>query len=222
MAEPGLISLSVRPGQPDSIDLPWRLPLAEWAGACARVVEIERGLSRHEVVFVEYDAKLYALKELPPAMAEREYALLRGMEDRRLPAVLAAGHARARVTSEGSEMENGVLITSFLEGSLPYRTLFMHEGLERYRERLLDAMAGLLVRLHLGGFYWGDCSLSNTLFRRDAGELRAYLVDAETSEHHEALTDGMRRQDVMILMENLAGELTDLAASMELPQGLGI
>ncbi|HKA90491.1 MAG TPA: DUF4032 domain-containing protein [Haliangiales bacterium] len=212
----------MRPGQPDFIDLPWRLPLAEWAGACARVVEIERGLSRHEVVFVEYDAKLYALKELPPAMAEREYALLRGMEDRRLPAVLAAGHARARVTSEGSEMENGVLITSFLEGSLPYRTLFMHEGLERYRERLLDAMAGLLVRLHLGGFYWGDCSLSNTLFRRDAGELAAYAVDAETSEQHEKLSPGQRTLDLDILEENVTGELADLALVVSLPPALSV
>ena len=27
----------------------------------------------------------------------------------------------------------------------------------------------LLIRLHVAGFFWGDCSLSNTLFRRDAG-----------------------------------------------------
>ena len=98
--------------------------------------------------------------------------------------MVAAGHARVR-TAEG---EASVLITRFLDGSLPYRTLFEAAGLERYRERLLDAMAGLLVRLHLAGFYWGDCSLSNTLFRRDAGELQAYLVDAETSERHERLS----------------------------------
>ncbi len=47
--------------------------------------------------------------------------------------------------------------------------------------RLVDALAVLLVRLHNVGFYWGDVSLSNTLFRRDAGEFAAYLVDAETA-----------------------------------------
>ena len=218
----GLHSLSVRPGQPDLIDLPWHLPLAAWKGVTNRLVELQRGLSRHEVVFVEYGAAVYALKELPPSRAEREYALLRGMEERSLPAVTAEGHARAVVTSDGDRVENSVLITRYLDGSLPYRTLFMNQGLERYRERLLDAMAGLLVRLHLGGFYWGDCSLSNTLFRRDAGELQAYMVDAETSEQHEQLSDGQRALDLQILEENCAGELADLQVVTPLPPALTV
>jgi hypothetical protein len=222
MADPGLLSISVRPGQPDFIDLPWHLPLAQWAGATPRLVEMQRGLSRHEVVFAEYGSAVYALKELPPGKAEKEYGLLRGMEDRRLPAVEAAGHARALVTSEGDRVENSVLITRYLDGSLPYRTLFMNQGLERYRERLLDAMAGLLVRLHLGGFYWGDCSLSNTLFRRDAGELQAYMVDAETSEIHEKLSDGQRSLDLHILEENLQGDLADLTLVTTLPAALSV
>jgi tRNA A-37 threonylcarbamoyl transferase component Bud32 len=222
VGENGLVSLSLRAGEPDFIDLPWRLPLAEWRAASERVVEIERGLSRHEVVFIEYGSKVYALKELPPELAEREYTLLRGMEERGLPAVVAAGHARARVATEGSDVEIGVLITTFLDGSLPYRTLFMNEGLERYRERLLDAMAGLLVRLHLGGFFWGDCSLSNTLFRRDVGELQAYAVDAETSELHEKLSNGQRALDLDILEENVTGELADLALVVKLPPALSV
>jgi len=217
----GLIAIHVREGHPDFIDLPWHLPLAEWANASERVVEMERGLSRHQVVFVEYGSGLYALKELPPALAEREYGLLRGMEDRRLPAVAAAGHARAAVKG-GEGGENGILITRFLDASLPYRTLFMNKGLERYRERLLDAMAGLLVRLHLAGFYWGDCSLSNTLFRRDAGELKAYAVDFETSEQHEKLSDGQRSMDLDILEQNMTGELADLQAEVQLPPALPV
>jgi len=212
----GLVAIHVREGHPDFIDLPWHLPLAAWEGATERQVEMERGLSRHQVVFVEYGPAIYALKELPPAGAEREYTLLRGMEDRRLPAVVAAGHARARVEGP-DDAENGVLITRYLDGSLPYRTLFMNQGLERYRDRLLDAMAGLLVRLHLAGFYWGDCSLSNTLFRRDAGELQAYMVDAETSEQHEKLSDGQRAMDLGILEENVAGDLADLQMVVQLP-----
>ena len=220
----GLIAIHVREGHPDFIDLPWHLPLAEWANASERVVEMERGLSRHQVVFVEYGSGLYALKELPQALAEREYGLLRGMEDRRLPAVTAAGHARAAVKEGegGEDSENGILITRFLDASLPYRTLFKNIGLERYRERLMDAMAGLLVRLHLAGFYWGDCSLSNTLFRRDAGELQAYAVDFETSEQHEKLSDGQRSMDLDILEQNITGELADLQAEVQLPPALPV
>jgi len=213
----GLRSLQVRPGHPDFLDLPWHRPLGEWAAQCGRVVQLPRGLSRHEVLFVSYGPAVYAFKELPAPVAEHEYDLLSLLEERRMPAVTPIG--RAHVRRDDGE-EGGVLVTRYLDGALPYRTLFQNPGLHRYRERLLDAMAGLLVRLHLAGFYWGDCSLSNTLFRRDAGELRAYLVDAETSEHHEALGDGARRQDLMILEENVAGDLADLEAYMELPGSL--
>ena len=82
------------------------------------------------------------------------------------------------------------------------------------RDRLLDASAELLARLHLAGFFWGDCSLSNTLFRRDAGALSAYLVDAETGELHSRLSDGQRLHDLEIAQENLAGELLDVAAEL--------
>jgi hypothetical protein len=78
---------------------------------------------------------------------------------------------------------------------------------------LLDALVGLFVRLHLAGFYWGDCSLSNTLFRRDAGALAAYLVDAETGELHPRLSDGQREHDIDIAIENIAGEMFDLQAA---------
>jgi NTP pyrophosphatase (non-canonical NTP hydrolase) len=215
--QPGLFEIHVRPGHPDFLDLPWHLPLARWSESCSRLVEVERGLSRHDVVFASYDGAIYALKELPLRAGEREYDVLVALAEHKLPAVVAAGHAKTRHEGEDGARVS-VLITRYLESSLPYRTLFMNAGLERYRERLLDAIASLLVRLHLAGFYWGDCSLSNTLFRRDAGELQAYLVDAETSEFHETLADGQRKQDVVIMMENVAGELADLAAQIELPQ----
>ena len=214
----GLQSIHVRPGHPDFVDLPWQEPLEKWPELTDRRVEVQRGLSRHEVVFLGYGQAIYAFKELPPSGALREFDLLRELEEHRLPAVLAVGHARVN-TAEG---ESSVLITRFLEGSLPFRILFMQAGLARYRERLLDAMASLLVRLHLAGVYWGDVSLSNTLFRRDAGELQAFLVDAETSEMHEVLSTGLRRQDLAIMDENVSGELADVAAAIELPPGFGV
>jgi tRNA A-37 threonylcarbamoyl transferase component Bud32 len=215
----GLLALNLRQSQPDFLDLPFGTPLAKWPGLTERLVEVQRGLSRHEVLFVNYGTGIYALKELPISTTEREYEMLLALEERGMPSVIPIGYARVR-TADGEEQ--GVLITRYLEASLPYRTLFQQPGLARYRERLLDAMAGLLVRLHLAGFYWGDCSLSNTLFRRDAGELTAYLVDAETTERHDDLGDGARRQDLMILEENITGDLADLAAIAELPGVLDV
>jgi len=205
----GLIALHARPGHPDFLDLPWHVPLARWHEHTPRIVAVERGICRHDVVFADCGGAIYAFKELPAHVGEREYRALRQLQQHHLPAVVAAGHARARVADDG-DREASVLVTRFLECSLPFRTLFMNPGLERYRERLQDSLAGLLVRLHLAGFYWGDCSLSNTLFRRDAGELQAFLVDAETTVFHGALTAEQRRHDVFIMTENVAAEVADL------------
>ena len=78
---------------------------------------------------------------------------------------------------------------------------------------MLDALVHLLVRIHLQGCYWGDCSLSNTLFRRDAGRLAAYLVDSETGERYPELSPGQRMMDVELAIEKCAGELLDLQAA---------
>jgi hypothetical protein len=205
---PSLMALD--PGVPDFSDLPWDQPLSEWAGCCSRLVEVQHGLSRHPVVFVEYDERLYALKELPAGIAEVEFNLLGQIEQLRVPSVSPLGTV---VTHPRGE-EAGVLITRFLERSIPYRSLFMRSTLVRYRSHLLDAMAGLLVQLHVAGVYWGDCSLSNTLFRRDAGALQAYLVDAETAEiYPHRLNPTLRYHDLEIMEENLDGDLHDLAVS---------
>jgi hypothetical protein len=50
------------------------------------------------------------------------------------------------------------------------------------------------------------------LFRRDAGAFAAYLVDAETSELHDRLTNGQREHDLTIARTNLYGEFSDLEA----------
>src|SRR3954452_18399452 len=83
--------LVARTGHPDFLDLPWSRPLAEWESP--RFVDVARGIHRHVVRFVDYDGALYALKELPPRLAAREYRLLRALGDLGLPSV----QARARV-----------------------------------------------------------------------------------------------------------------------------
>ncbi|MFX1252554.1 MAG: DUF4032 domain-containing protein [Promethearchaeota archaeon] len=207
----------IRQGHPDFLDLPWDYPLVNWPELCNRLIEVERGTSRHEVVFVSYEAKIYAIKELPPIIGEEEYRILRKLEKLDLPAVKPVGYIQ-----QVKPKERSIIITEYLDSSLPYRSLFMKSGLERYQDRLLGALAILLVRLHLNGFFWGDCSLSNILFRRDAGELQAYLVDAETSKSYSSLSDGQRNHDILIMEENVAGDLYDLSAIVTLPKSLDI
>jgi hypothetical protein len=208
----------VRPGNPDFLDLPWRQPLAEWESE--RFVEVTRGIHRHVVRFVRYGESLYALKALPPRIARHEYRLLRELADAVVPVVEAVGVVTRSPAAGGLEPE-AVLITRHLDFSLPYRSLFSGPVVADLRNSLLDALAELLVRIHLTGFFWGDCSLSNTLFRRDAGTLSAYLVDAETGELYPQLSTGQRVHDLQIAEENVAGELLDLeAAAVGLPSGL--
>jgi len=208
---PARLQLIARTGHPDFLDLPWHEPLAGWQSE--RLVEVVRGIHRHVVRFVEYESdlgpRLYALKELPGHLARHEYTMLRRLAADEMPVVEAVG-----VVSERGEGLDPVLITRHLDYSLPFRTLFARGSVPDLRRRLLDAGAELLVRLHLGGFFWGDCSLSNTLFRRDAGALAAYLVDAETGELHSSLTDGQRRHDLEIAELNVAGELADVEAEL--------
>src|SRR5207302_5565567 len=113
-----------------------------------------------------------------------------------------------------------VLITRHLEFSLPYRALFSGQAIPDLRTHLLNALVELVARLHLRGFFWGDCSLSNALFRRDAGALSAYLVDAETGELHGSLSDGQRDYDLDIAQMNIVGELLDVDAELGLPADL--
>jgi Domain of unknown function (DUF4032)/Lipopolysaccharide kinase (Kdo/WaaP) family len=166
------------------------------------------------VRMIETDDASYVVKELPDDLAKREYRLLKLLDDEGLPTAEVVGVVTRRISGEGGGRADGLLITRHIDYSLPYRVLLSGRGLQipYLGERLLDALAGLLVRLHLAGFYWGDCSLSNTLFRRDADALSAYIIDVETAERHQSLSDGQRELDLQIATENVAGDLTDLQA----------
>jgi hypothetical protein len=195
----------------DLVDLPWEQPLASWSSERLSFRHVPVGPSRHLVRFLVSSGTLYALKELPPDVARQEYEVLLHLERLGLPTVEAAGVA------EAPARDSAILVTKFLPHSLQYRRLMMRlpPGPGSYRGRLLDAMAFLLVDLHRSGVYWGDCSLANTLFRRDGDRIQAYLVDAETSEVLPSLSDGQRAYDLEILVENVAFGLADLAAMQE-------
>jgi Domain of unknown function (DUF4032)/Lipopolysaccharide kinase (Kdo/WaaP) family len=193
------------------LTLPWTEPLAGWADP--RLVEIrQRGISRHVVRFVADSGELYALKSISERLARREYRLLRSLAELNVPAVEVVGIVVDRGTDE-----DAILVTRYLDYSATYRALFSSPRGGQPADRLLNALVELLARLHLSGFFWGDCSLSNALFRSDAGTFEAYLVDAETSEQHAQLTDGQRHWDLELAAERVFGELSDLQAGDLLP-----
>ncbi|MGH9246849.1 MAG: DUF4032 domain-containing protein [Acidimicrobiales bacterium] len=206
------MGLTITAAAPDPalLDLPWSRLLEEWPAD--RLVTLPRGISRHVVRFVRLNHEVYAVKEIPQPLAEREFRLLRALERDDEPAVLPVAIVSGRQALDGEPLE-AALITRHLQFSLPYRFLFSGTLRPDTSTRLLDALAILLVRLHLIGFFWGDCSLSNVLFRRDAGAFAAYLVDAETAElHPSGLSDGQREYDLDVARTNIVGEFLDLSA----------
>lgn len=212
-------SLQITATAPDPaiLDLPWHIPLEDWPAE--NLAALPRGISRHVVRFVKLSGRVIAVKEIGESVAYREYELLRALSRIRVPSVEPVGVITGRQDANGERLE-AVLVTEHLQFSLPYRALFSQSLQPDTTGRLIDALTVLLVRLHLAGFYWGDVSLSNTLFRRDAGAFAAYLVDAETGDLHQRLSDGQRSYDLEIARVNIIGELMDLEAGELLESGV--
>lgn len=202
--------------------LPWNQSLELWPED-PHLTE-KRGISRHIVRLVrstdDPDSEVYAVKETVSEFANREYKILRELKQLDAPSVQSVAVVEGRTNNDGEELPCA-LVTRFLPFSLPYRVLLSGKDVTAEDVTLMaNALALLLVRLHLLGFWWGDCSLSNTLFRRDAEGFAAYLVDAETGEFQRSLSDGQREHDLEIAHFNVAAELEDLALSGVLYAGM--
>ncbi len=202
--------ITSRRPDPALFRLPWSEPLEEWG--TEHVLDLPRGLSRHVVRIVRTGASVWAVKETQEDRADQEYRLLRDLQRLGMPTVEPQAVIAGR-TTDGGETLSAALVTRHLPFSLPYRTLFKHGLTARDLPSLVDALVVLLVRLHLADFFWGDVSLSNVLFRRDAGAFEAYLVDAETGELQSSLADQMREHDLTVGCENVFAELLDLEAA---------
>ncbi len=213
------MALRIVASRPDPaiVGLPWSTPLEEWGDDV--VVPLPRGLSRHVVRIVRLGDRVYAVKETVEAIAFREYRMLRDLQRMGLPAVTPQGVVTGRIGAEGEELP-AALLTEHLRFSLPYRSLFSHGLSAASLPSLVDALVVLLVRLHLAEVYWGDVSLSNVLFRRSAGGFAAYLVDAETGELKDTLSDPLREYDVTVGCENVFAELLDLQAAGQLDESV--
>ena len=208
---PQQLNITAATAEPALLDLPWHLPLEDWPSE--NIAALPKGLSRHTVRFAHLNDHVIAIKETLFDLAKREYELLRKLEKLDVPCVEPFAIINNRTDAEGNELP-AVLITRHLKFSLPYRAMWSQGLRDQTAKRLVDALALLMVRLHLIGFFWGDVSLSNTLFRRDAGKFAAYLVDAETGQLYDSrLSNGQRENDLEIARVNIAGELMDLLAS---------
>ena len=205
-------NLRIRAGHPDFLDLTWEKSLAEWDHP--RRLHLPKGISRHEVRFFGYDTGIYAVKEISARTARHEFEILRRLEDIEAPSVLPVGIVERPWLDEDEE-QSGAVITEYLQHAFSYRELLSGPGFGERRRQMLDAFALLLVELHLLGCYWGDCSLSNVLYRYDADQIAETMVDAETAEMVPELSLGRREDDIAIMIENVAGGMADIAASRQ-------
>ncbi|RSX54513.1 LPS kinase [Bifidobacterium dolichotidis] len=212
--EPSSLKIMASVSDPKMFTLPWEMPLATWPKEL--LVNLPRGISRHVVRFVHVGGEVYAMKEITHTVAEREYEILRQLQKLDLPTVQPIAVVTGRHDENGEPLES-ILVTKHLKFSLPYRALFARTLRPDTAERLIDALAVLMVRLHLAGFYWGDVSLSNVLFLRDADAFSAFLVDAETGDLQINLTEGQREYDIDLARTNIIGELMDLSSGELLP-----
>jgi hypothetical protein len=204
------LDVTLRPGTDGILDLPWLTPLTEWPEEL--LVDLPRGISRHEVRFVQLPDQLVVVKELPERAALNDFTILKALEGERVPSVTPLAVVTGR-TDDPHEEASSALVTRYEPYSYSYRQLIQGPGFGGWRTRMLDAFAGLLVELHLIGLFWGDCSLSNVLYRIDAETVMAIMVDAETASRHEELTDGQREHDLAIMIENVAGGMADIAVA---------
>lgn len=212
------LSITASSVDPGLLTLPWSTPLGDWPSN--HIVFLPKGISRHLVRFANLSGRVVAIKETTQAMAQREYDMLGNLARLDVPCVERVAVIAGRTDAAGEPLP-AALVTAHLKFSLPYRALFTQVLRPDTATRLADALALLLVRLHNVGFFWGDVSLSNTLFRRDAGAFAAYLVDAETGELHESgLTRGQRAHDLDVARTNIAGEIMDLEAGGRLEGGV--
>ena len=204
------LSITATEVAPELFELPWDIALEDWPEDT--IAALPKGISRHIVRFIHLGNHIVAVKETTEALAIREYEMLHKLDRLDVPCVEPVAIVSGRLDKNGDELP-AALVTRHLRFSLPYRALYSQTLRPDTATRLADALAVLLVRLHIVGFFWGDVSLSNTLFRRDAGSFAAYLVDAETGElMPSSLSDGQRENDLEIARVNVAGELLDLQA----------
>ncbi|GAC1655372.1 MAG: hypothetical protein NVS4B12_27820 [Ktedonobacteraceae bacterium] len=212
-------------------ELPWHLPMEEWLSQGLEVLNIRRGESRHPVVFVEREGVRYAIKETTPRMAEREIRNFHEIERRGIPALSPVGVVISPAPPLALDVPKLGGITQYINGDrgytvtrlaprvIPHVLLYRLPFTKRTKQRLLSAVAVLMIELHEHGIYWGDPSLANILLRIDGRSILAIMADAETSELFTGpISDGLREQDLAMFGESLSWQAEDLRILRGLPE----
>lgn len=219
--------------------LPWQHSIAEWKELGVKHVHVKRGVGRHPIVFVQVGRHVFVVKELGYEDSLKEIANFRELLNRGIHTLIPVGCVMREEepievdTQIGKRYERnrvGHTLTLLLDRVIPdsqlYRRAFKFEN----RKRIWDAIIDLFVELHSRGIYWGDASLANTLvkfLRVDVPyigkkvELKAFLVDAETVEIHDSISDSLRSTDVEFFLESMEWINEDLMAEGILRDPLG-
>lgn len=211
--------------------LPWDKPLEQWATQGVHLLTIRRGESRHPVVFVECEGVRYAIKETTPHMAEREIRNLQEIGHRGIPALIPVGNILVplpvialNVSGPGGQTQylsgdRGYTITRLALRVIPHVLLYRLPLNRHTKQRLLSAVAVLMIELHEHGIYWGDPSLANTLIRIDGRRLLAIMADAETTDIFSGpVSEGLRENDLAAFGESLAWQAEDIRQARGLPE----
>jgi|SRR5579883_643909 hypothetical protein len=215
--------------QPRLEKLPWHAPLDQWLAEGVQLLTIRRGESRHPVVFVEREGVRYAIKETTPHMAEREVRNLQEIGHRGIPTLAPAGTVTVSLppiplqapggAPQYLSGDRGYIVTRLALRVVPHAFLYRLPLNRRSKQRILSAVAVLMIELHEHGIYWGDPSLANILLRIDGKRILAIMADAETAELFPGpISDGLREQDLAAFRESLAWQAEDLRIARGLPE----
>jgi uncharacterized protein YbaR (Trm112 family) len=209
--------------------------LEDWASQGVELLVVRRGDSRHPVIFVERQGMRYAIKETTPRMAEREIRNLQQIERRGIPALSPIGTVTVAVPPIALDVENlggarqyisgdrGYTATRLAPRVVPHVLLYRLPLTKRTKQRLLAAVAVLMVELHEHGVYWGDPSLANALIRIDGRHILSIMADAETAELFPGpISEGLREQDLAQFGESLAWQAEDLRQAKGLPENVQV
>jgi hypothetical protein len=202
----GGVTTTEAPAETEIATLPWHLPVEDWpTGNLAATA----GTTRNMVRFVHVDGAVIAIKETSERVAGHEYGILRKLARLGIPCVEPVAVITGRATLNGEPLKPA-LVTRPLDSFKPYRALFSQTLGKDTLTWLIEAQALLMVRLHLIGFYWGEASLSNTLFNPDTKAAPACLMHAESGTLQAEISALQREYDVQIARINMAAELVDL------------
>lgn len=221
--------------QPRLAELPWDTQLEEWENQGVQLLTVRRGDSRHPVIFVERQGVRYAIKETTPRMAEREIHNLQEIDQRGIPTLIPIGTVHVAVPPIAIDIpgvpgmrqyingDRGYTVTRLAPRVVPHVLLYRLPLTRRIKQRLLAAVAALMVEMHEQGIYWGDPSLANALIRIDGKQIVAIMADAETTELFPGpLSEGLREQDLAQFGESLAWQAEDLRQAKGLPENVQV